>query len=92
MVANHKLLSNTHIHVLVRKLESENFLGDIKNNWVSLSLDQEVEWSIIDIIGDWCTEGFGGLTAEHNIETCLLAWWNHLREWATLLQLWILVN
>ena len=92
MVANHKLLSHTHVHILIRKFESENFLGDIEHNWVSLSLDQEVEWSIIDVVSDWSTEGLGGLTAEHNVKTCLLAWWNNLREWATLLQLWILVN
>ena len=56
-----------------------------------MGLDQEVEGSVIDVVGDWSTEGFRGLTAEHNVKACFLTWWDHLGEGTTLLELLVLV-
>lgn len=57
-----------------------------------MCLNKEIEWSIIDIVRDWSTECLSGLTAEHNIKACFLAWWDHLRKRATFLELWVLIN
>ena len=78
VVADNKLLSNTHIHILIRELKSEHLLGDIKHNWVGLSKNEEVEWPIVDVVGDWGTESGGGLAAEDDIEACFLARWDNL--------------
>lgn len=92
MIADNELLSNAHVHIFVGKFKSENFLGDIENNWVSLSKNEEVEWSIINVICDWSTESGGSLAAEYDVETCFLTRWNNLREGTALLELGILIN
>jgi hypothetical protein len=92
MVANHQLLCDTHIHIFFRKFKSEDFFGNIKNNWVSLSLNEEIERSIVDVVGNWSTECLCSLAAKYNIKACFLPWWDHLRKWGTLLELWILIN
>ena len=57
-----------------------------------MSCDEEIEWSVVDIISDWSTESCGCLTAEDDIETCFLTRWDDLRERATLCKLLILIN
>lgn len=84
VVADHQLLGDTHVHIVIRKFESEYFFGNIKNNWVSLSLNEEIKWSIVDVVCNWSTECLCSLTAEHNIKACFLSWRDHLRKWGAL--------
>ena len=78
MVANDEGLGDLHVHVLVREFKSQDFLRDLELDWISLSLDKEIEGPVVDVVGDWSAESLGGLAAEYDVETSLLAWWYHL--------------
>ena len=92
VIADDELLGDAHVHVVVRELESQDLLRDVEDHWVSLSLNEEVEGPIIDVVGDGSAESLRGLAAEHNVEASLLTRWYHLGERAALLQLGILVD
>jgi hypothetical protein len=92
VIADDELLGDAHVHVVVRELESQDLLRDVEDHWVSLSLDEEVEGPVIDVVGDGSAERLRGLAAEHNVEASLLTRWYHLGERAALLQLGILVD
>ena len=79
MIADHKLLGDAHVHIVIRKLKSKDFFRDLEDHRIGLSLDKEVEWPVVDVVCDWCAESLGGLAAEDYIETCLLTRWDHLR-------------
>lgn len=57
-----------------------------------MSKNEEVKWSIINVVSDWSTESGGSLAAEYDVEACFLTRWDNLRKWATLLELGILIN
>lgn len=55
-------------------------------------MHKEVEGPVVDVVGNWSAESLGRLAAEHDVEASFLAWWDHLREWATLLEFRVLVD
>lgn len=78
VISEHEALSGRHLHRLLIKVELKFLLAQLKRDGISLGRHQEVERSIVDVVCDRSAEGLYLLTAENDVETCLLSRRDHL--------------